>query len=70
MQLTYPPAKVAYPLISPDGKRVSYILVLDVKTQKWSDLEPGPIPGGVINWTHSPDFKYVYYTTGGAEPKA
>jgi len=46
------------------------ILVFDVKTQKWSDLVPSPIPGGVINWTHSPDFKYVYYTTGGAETQA
>ena len=24
----------------------------------------------VINWAHSPDYQYVYYTTGGAEPKA
>ncbi len=160
LQLTYSPAKIAYPFISPDGKRVSYqnvgdqgiyvidmdggqpqrvpgkavwgatwspdgnvlvlggwvdplhtqfhffdlrtrqssvvpgpndllavewvadhtlvgvshdratILAFDVNTQKWSDLVPGPIPGGVINWTHSPDFKYVYYTTGGAEPQA
>ena len=31
---------------------------------------PGPIPGGVSNWAHAPDFKYVYYTTGGAEPQA
>jgi len=23
----------------------------------------------VINWAHSPDYQYVYYTTGGAEPK-
>ena len=43
------------------------LVVFDVKTQKWSDLVPGPIPGGVVNWTHSPDFKYLYYTTGGAD---
>ena len=24
--------------------------------------------GYVVNWAHSPDYKYVYYTTGGAEP--
>jgi hypothetical protein len=27
-------------------------------------------PGYVVNWAHSPDFKYPYYTTGGAEPVA
>jgi DNA-binding beta-propeller fold protein YncE len=26
--------------------------------------------GYVVNWAHSPDYKYVYYTTGGAEPMA
>ncbi len=46
------------------------ILAFDIKTQKRSDLVPGPIPGGVINWTYSPDYKYLYYTTGGAEPQA
>ncbi len=46
------------------------LVVFDLKTQKWSDLVPGPIPGGVVNWAHAPDFKYVYYTTGGAEPQA
>jgi hypothetical protein len=24
----------------------------------------------VVNWAHSPDYQYVYYTTGGAEPQA
>jgi Tol biopolymer transport system component/DNA-binding winged helix-turn-helix (wHTH) protein len=42
----------------------------DVRTQKWSDLVPGKVPGSVVNWAHSPDYQYVYYTTGGAEPKA
>ncbi len=46
------------------------LLVFDAKTQKWSDLVPGPIPGGVVNWAHTPDYKYVYYTTGGADPQA
>jgi Tol biopolymer transport system component len=44
--------------------------IFDVRTQKWSDLVPGKVPGSVVNWAHSPDYKYVYYTTGGAEPKA
>jgi hypothetical protein len=28
------------------------------------------MPGFVINVAHSPDYKYVYYTTGGPEPVA
>ena len=46
------------------------LVVFDLKTQKWSDLVPGPIPGGAANWSYSPDYKYVYYSTGGAEPQA
>jgi Tol biopolymer transport system component len=38
----------------------------DFKTQKWSDLVSAP----VVNWATSPDFKYLYFTTGGSEPKA
>jgi len=44
--------------------------IFDVRTQKWSDLVPGKLAGSVVNWAHSPDYKYVYYTTGGVEPKA
>jgi Tol biopolymer transport system component/DNA-binding winged helix-turn-helix (wHTH) protein len=46
------------------------LMIFDVRKQQWSDLVPGKVPGSVINWAHSPDYKYVYYTTGGAEPKA
>jgi len=46
------------------------LMIFDVRTQKWSDLVPGKVPGSVINWAHSPDYQYVYYTTGGAEPQA
>jgi hypothetical protein len=34
-------------------------------TQKWTDLAFGTI----TNWFVSPDRKYLYFTTGGAEPK-
>jgi len=44
--------------------------IFDVRTQQWSDLVPGKVPGSVVNWAHSLDYQYVYYTTGGAEPKA
>jgi DNA-binding beta-propeller fold protein YncE len=45
------------------------LVAFDVKTQRWSDLV-APATGYVVNWAHSPDYKYVYYTTGGAEPMA
>jgi len=44
--------------------------IFDVRTQKWSDLVPGKVSASVVNWAHSPDYRYVYYTTGGAEPQA
>ena len=46
------------------------LVAFDLRTQKWSDLVSGPIPGGVANWAHAPDFEYVYYATGGLEPQA
>jgi eukaryotic-like serine/threonine-protein kinase len=38
----------------------------DFKTQKWSAL----VSADVVNWATSPDFKYLYFTTGGKEPMA
>jgi len=34
--------------------------IFDVRTQKWSDLVPGKLTDSVVNWVHSPDYKYVY----------
>jgi DNA-binding winged helix-turn-helix (wHTH) protein/Tol biopolymer transport system component len=56
---------------SPDNG--SMLAIFDIRTQKWSDLVPGKAPFSVGNFAHSPDYKYVYYTTGttgGAERKA
>lgn len=159
LQLTYPPVKVAFPFISPDGKRIAYgdskgdidvismdggppqrvvndgrsfaanwsvdgnvlvfanysdndhpelqffdmrtgqrsvvpgsrdlmggqwlsenvlvgarpdltdLLLFDTKTQKWTELVRGTKTGTVVNWAHSPDHKFLYYTTGGDDPK-
>ena len=44
--------------------------VCSLKTQKWSELVSLAMPDTVVNWAHAPDYKYVYYTTGGPEPKA
>jgi hypothetical protein len=46
------------------------LVVFDVKTQRWSDLVSSMPTGYVVNWAHSPGYKYVYYTTGSAEPLA
>ncbi len=46
------------------------LVVFDFKTHRWSDLVSSTVPGYVVNWTHSPDYKSVYYATGGAEPMA
>jgi hypothetical protein len=53
-----------------DPMNAAKLMIFDIRTQKWSDLVPGKLPGSVVNWAHSPDYQYVYYTTGGAEPKA
>jgi eukaryotic-like serine/threonine-protein kinase len=42
-------------------------VTLDFKTQKWTDLATVNTDGV---WELSPDRKYVYYSTGGDEPKA
>jgi Tol biopolymer transport system component/tRNA A-37 threonylcarbamoyl transferase component Bud32 len=44
-------------------------MVFDMKTQKWSDLLPGPTPTIFVNWLHSPDYKYLYFATGGTDPQ-
>jgi Tol biopolymer transport system component len=46
------------------------LVVFDFKTQRWSDLVSSTMRGYVTNWTHSPDYKSVYYATGGAEQMA
>lgn len=53
--------------ITEDSKK---IMAFDIATQKWSDLVTATVPGYMVNVEHSPDHKYVYYTTGGPEPMA
>jgi hypothetical protein len=42
------------------------LLTFDFRAQKWSGLTAGAFTGMAI----SPDRRYLYYTTGGAAPKA
>jgi Tol biopolymer transport system component len=44
-------------------------MVFDTKTQKWSDLLPKTTPTIFVNWIHSPDYKYLYFATGGTDPQ-
>jgi hypothetical protein len=53
--------------ITKDSKE---LVIFDARTQKWSDLVSATMPGYLVNVEHSPDYKYVYYTTGGPEPMA
>jgi Tol biopolymer transport system component len=53
--------------ITKDSKK---LVIFDARTQKWSDLVSATMPGYLVNVEHSPDYKYVYYTTGGPEPIA
>jgi Tol biopolymer transport system component len=40
-------------------------VVFDMKTQKWSELPTAPTT--FVNWVHSPDYKYLYFATGGTD---
>jgi WD40 repeat protein len=42
------------------------LMTFDLKTQKWTELTAGLLTA----WAVSPDGQYLYYTTGGTDPKA
>jgi serine/threonine protein kinase len=48
------------------GEAFTKFLYFDFKSQKWSEL----LSGNFVNWSVSQDGKYLYFTTGGAEPQA
>ena len=48
------------------GEAFTKFLYFDFKSQKWSEL----LSGSFVNWCVSLDGKYLYFTTGGAEPQA
>jgi Tol biopolymer transport system component len=43
--------------------------VFNLKTQEWSDLASGTMPNTIVNWLHSPDYKYLYISAGGTKPE-
>ena len=49
--------------------KATNLLTFDLKTQKRTDLVPNTY-GNIPNWMPSPDGKYLYFATGGVEPKA
>jgi len=48
------------------GDSYTKLLYFDFMSQKWSEL----LSGNFVNWTVSPDGKYLYFATGGGEPQA
>jgi hypothetical protein len=52
-------------LVASNQDRTKF-LTFDFKTQKWTDLAAAALLASAI----SPDRKYLYYTTGGVEPRA
>ena len=58
---------IAATLMSPTEDQKSWLklLALDLHSGKRTELVSGPIVG----WSLSPDRKYIYYRTGGTEPK-
>ncbi|MBV8675117.1 MAG: serine/threonine-protein kinase [Acidobacteriaceae bacterium] len=55
-------------LLAADDRQANF-LTFNFKTQKWTDFDRGISGEMLVNWTTSPDGKYLYFTTGGADPK-
>ena len=49
-----------------DGGTGTRLVALDINSGKLTEL----VSGAIVDWAVSTDRKYLYYTTGGAEPKA
>jgi hypothetical protein len=49
----------------PQLKIFKKFMTFDLRTQKWTELTAGALTA----WAVSHDGQYLYYTTGGAEPK-
>jgi hypothetical protein len=54
-------------LVAVNQKRTS-LLTFNLKTRRWTGLGPKDL-GSVVNYKTSPDYKYLYFTTAGADPK-
>jgi hypothetical protein len=49
-----------------EESEITKLVSFDLKTGKWTDL----VSGAIVDWMPSPDGKYLYYATGGTDPKA
>jgi Tol biopolymer transport system component len=50
------------------SQKLTSFLTFNLKTQKWTDLGPKDV-GTIASWMISPDGKYLYFATVGADPK-
>ena len=55
-------------LIAANEKGTNFV-TFNRKTEKWADLTPRA-SGEIEHWMISPDYKYMYFSTAEAEPKA
>jgi DNA-binding winged helix-turn-helix (wHTH) protein len=57
------PSEDTFVALEPEaGER---LVTFDIKTQRWSDFVKGPL----VHWMQSLDGNYLYYMTGGDDPK-
>jgi serine/threonine protein kinase/Tol biopolymer transport system component len=52
------------------SEELSKFITFSFKTGKWTDFAPGSLSEPIMDYQMSPDYKYFYFTTRGAEPKA
>ncbi len=50
------------------NEKFTNFVMFNLKTQQLNDLSQSPL-NDIENWMISPDAKYLYYTTGGTEPR-
>jgi eukaryotic-like serine/threonine-protein kinase len=55
-------------LVALDESATNFV-TFNLNTQEWTQLIPGRL-GDIERWMISPDAKYLYFTTRGADPKA
>jgi WD40 repeat protein len=52
------------------NEKFTNFITFSFKSGKWTDFAPGGLSEPVMDYMPSPDYKYLYFTTRGAEPKA
>jgi serine/threonine protein kinase len=56
-------------IVAGPDERGTRFITFNIKTRQFGDLTPD-VPGGIQAWMLSPDRQYLYFATGGSDPKA